>query len=222
MVSILSSLLGLALFATATSAADCTDVHVVFARGTGEMAGLGICGTPLVSDLKNNLSGMTVSSYGVNYLADYMQTSAGSGATDMTNHIVQIAKDCPNTSFVIGGYSQGASVTDIAIAVVTFGNPLKLSGQTIAQASSLYGSKSIDFCNTGDPVCANGFNGAAHLAYPTNGMVTKAAQQAAAKIKGGTSKSKNLRAVKTTTEPPLDDNSEENSNDSSDSNDSES
>ncbi|OQS00106.1 cutinase [Thraustotheca clavata] len=239
MVSILSTLLGLALFATASNAAECTDVHVVFARGSGEMPGFGICGTPLVSGIKNNLSGMTVSSYAVNYLADYMQTSAGSGATDMTKHIVQIAKDCPNTSFVIGGYSQGASVTDIAIgiktllgtgqtiptdlaprikAVVTFGNPLKLYGKTIAQASQLYGSKSIDFCNLGDPVCANGFNGAAHLAYPIDGSVTKAAQQAAAKVKDGSSKSKNLRVENTTTELSSEDDSDNNSNDSSDSN----
>ncbi|KAE9263410.1 hypothetical protein PF008_g32371, partial [Phytophthora fragariae] len=37
--------------------------------------------------------------------------SAGPGATDMTNHVVSVAKECPNTVFVLGGYSQGASVT---------------------------------------------------------------------------------------------------------------
>ncbi|KAG7399650.1 hypothetical protein PHYBOEH_008293 [Phytophthora boehmeriae] len=185
--------------------AECTDVHIVFARGSGEMAGLGICGTPLVSGIKSNLAGMSVSSYAVNYLASMSQTSAGPGATDMTKHVVSVAQECPNTVFILGGYSQGASVTDISIgikttlgtgqtipdslsarikAIVTFGNPLKLMGQTIKSASTTYGSKAIEFCNLGDPVCGNGFNVMAHLTYATDGSVTSAAQKAAALVKG--------------------------------------
>ncbi|GMF36310.1 unnamed protein product [Phytophthora lilii] len=134
------------------------------------------------------------------------QTSAGPGATDMTNHVVSVAKECPDTVFVLGGYSQGASVTDISIgikttlgsgntipeslssrikAVVTFGNPLKLMGETIESASSTYGSKAIELCNESDPVCGNGFNTMAHLTYATDGSVTTAAQNAAALVKGG-------------------------------------
>ncbi|RLN50842.1 hypothetical protein BBJ29_003559 [Phytophthora kernoviae] len=169
---------------------QCTDVHIVFARGSGEMQGLGIYGEPLVSDITSNLPGMTVSSYAVNYLASMDQLSAGSGATDMMNQVVSVAQQCPDTVFVLGGYSQGASVTDISIgiqtmlgsgntipdplssrimAIVTFGNPLKLFGQTIKSAISTYGSRAIEFCNLGDPVCANGFDGMAHLTYPTDG-----------------------------------------------------
>ncbi|KAE8881344.1 hypothetical protein PF003_g34414 [Phytophthora fragariae] len=91
--------------------AECSDVHVVFARGSGEMQGLGLCGEPLVSGIASNLGGMSVSSYAVNYAASMDQPSAGPGATDMTNHVVSVAKECPNTVFVLGGYSQGASVT---------------------------------------------------------------------------------------------------------------
>ncbi|OWZ22161.1 Cutin hydrolase [Phytophthora megakarya] len=192
--------------------AQCSDVHVVFARGSGEMPGLGICGQPLVSGIASNLPGMSVSSYAVTYLAAYDQTSAGPGATDMTNHVVSVAQACPNTVFVLGGYSQGASVTDISIgirtmlgmgstipetlaprikAIVTFGNPLKLMGQTISSASSVYGSKAIEFCNMGDPVCAAGFNMMAHLMYATDGSVRTAAQKAAALVQGG-----NARALR--------------------------
>eukprot|EP00644_Phytophthora_capsici_P015076 jgi/Phyca11/537009/estExt2_fgenesh1_pg.C_PHYCAscaffold_710020 len=181
--------------------AQCSDVHVVFARGSGELPGLGTAGQPLVSAIASNLPGMSVSSYAVTYLAAYDQTSAGPGAADMTNHVTTVAQQCPNTVFVLGGYSQGASVTDISIgiktmlgvapsipeslaprikAVVTFGNPLKLFGQTIASSSPTYGPKAIEFCNTGDPVCAAGFNMMAHLMYPTDGSVTTAAQRAAA------------------------------------------
>ncbi|KAK1931739.1 putative cutinase cut3 [Phytophthora citrophthora] len=186
---------------------ECSDVHVVFARGSGEAAGLGICGEPLVSGITSNLSGKSVSSYAVNYLASMDQTSAGPGATDMTNHVVSVAKECPDTVFVLGGYSQGASVTDISIgikttlgsgetipdslssrikAVVTFGNPLKLTGGTIESSSQTYGSKAIEFCNQGDPVCGNGANTMAHLTYPSDGSVTSAAEKAAALVKGST------------------------------------
>ena len=195
--------IGTLMLMASTAIAQCADVHVVFARGSGEMAGLGICGGPFVRSLTSNLYGMSVSSYAVNYLALATQTSAGPGASDMSNHVMQMAQHCPNTVFVLGGYSQGASVTDIAIgtktilgrgtvipeylaprikAIVTFGNPLRLTGETIASASALYGSKAIEFCNFGDPVCANGANVLAHTRYPTDGSVMKAASQAAALV----------------------------------------
>ncbi|GHF22966.1 hypothetical protein GCM10017786_66310 [Amycolatopsis deserti] len=38
----------------------------------------------------------------------------------MSNHIKSTAAACPGTKFAIGGYSQGASVTDIAIGIRTY------------------------------------------------------------------------------------------------------
>lgn len=188
-----------------TISAQCTDVHIAFARGSGEMNGFGICGTPFVSGLTSKLANMSVSSYAVDYLALVSQTSAGPGASVLTNHVKAVAQQCPNTVFVLGGYSQGASVTDIAIgittslgvgatipgtlasrikAIVTFGNPLMLSGQSIKTSSQLYGSKAIEFCNFGDPVCGKGSNMMAHTAYPMDGTVARAAAQAAALVQG--------------------------------------
>ncbi|CAI5735440.1 unnamed protein product [Hyaloperonospora brassicae] len=185
--------------------AQCSDVHVIFARGSGEMQGLGICGEPLVSGITSNLGGMSVTSYAVNYLASMDQSSAGPGATDMTNHVTSVAQACPNTVFVLGGYSQGASVVSISLgistmlgsgeaipetlapkisAIVTFGNPLKLTGQTIDSSSQTYASKAIEFCNMGDPVCGGGFNTMAHMMYATDGSVATAAQKAAALVQG--------------------------------------
>jgi len=195
-----------ALSSAPAQAADCPDVEVVFARGSGELPGLGITGTPLVRDLTSRLQGRTVTSYAVSYAAAYDQSSAGAGATDMTQHVVQRAQACTNTQFVLGGYSQGASVTDIAIgisttlgrgqvipaelaprvaAVVVFGNPLGLSRRTIEGSSQLYGPKAKSFCNTGDPVCGNGANTLAHLTYASNGSVTSAATFAAGKVTAG-------------------------------------
>jgi cutinase len=193
------------LTAAPASAATCSDVDVAFARGTGEAPGVGsLTGQPFVNSLQSDLSGKSVNVYAVNYAANTAQTSAGPGATDMTNHVTSVASQCPNTQFILGGYSQGASVTDIAIgiqtslgtgsviptnlaprikAVVVFGNPLALTNhETIASQSSLYGPKSDTFCNTGDPVCNNGNNINAHLQYGNNGSTTQGASFAAARI----------------------------------------
>lgn len=63
-----------------------------------------------------------------------------------------------------------------------------LFGQTISSTSTTYGPKAVEFCNLGDPVCANGINAIAHLTYPTDGSVTSAARQAAALVRGGSTK----------------------------------
>lgn len=188
------------------AAADCSDVELVFARGTGERPGLGILGAPLVREMQAALPGKTVTSRAVDYAAAANQRSAGPGATDMTNHVVETAAACPNTTFVLGGYSQGASVTDIALgvrtnlgngqsiptnlaprvgAVVVFGNPLGLSRQTIEQSSDLYGDKAKSFCANGDPVCGGGNNFAAHLAYSRNGNIGEAADFVASTLGTG-------------------------------------
>jgi cutinase len=186
--------------APAAATGPCTDVQIVFARGTGEAPGLGVVGTSFVAALTQDLAGRTVSSYAVKYAARFDQLSAGPGATDMTNHVTALAARCPNTRFVLGGYSQGASVTDIALgihtalgigavipadlaprvaAVVVYGNPLALTGKHIPTASPTFGPRSKEFCAAGDPVCANGVSVAAHLSYARSGATTQGATFAA-------------------------------------------
>ncbi|KGM14009.1 cutinase family protein [Cellulomonas bogoriensis] len=188
----------------ATSTGDCPDVHVVFARGTGEPRGLGIVGRPFVSDLGDALPTMTVTSYAVNYSANASQTSAGPGAGDMTSHVTSMAARCPGTQFVLGGYSQGATVTSIAVgarstsirsrvlpanleprvaAVVVFGNPLGLTRRTIASEAPAYAAKSRDYCNRSDTVCGGrGDARGGHLAYVSNGSVADGAAFAASLV----------------------------------------
>jgi cutinase len=190
---------------TRATAAACADVDIAFARGTGEAPGLGITGGPFVSSLTAALAGRSVSSYAVAYAAPADQSGAGPGGTDLSKHVATVAAACPRTRFVLGGYSQGASVVDVALgiigggtpvpanlssrvaAVVVFGNPLGLSGRTIASASPVYGSRSKDYCNTGDPVCGAGSNVLAHLQYGSNGMTAAGATFAAALVARGTS-----------------------------------
>jgi cutinase len=207
-VAVAIALPSLAASGASATAASCSDLDVVFARATGELPGLGSAGTPLVAGVRSALPGVNVSAHAVDYAANIAQTSAGPGATEMTDHIVSVAAQCPDTKFAVGGYSQGASVTDIAIGipttlgrgrtipvdlaprvvgVVTFGNPLGLSRQTISSASRLYGPKALEACNRGDFVCgATGTGpGRGHLSYPRDGSVPAAAKFIAKQFQAG-------------------------------------
>jgi cutinase len=54
---------------------------------------------------------MPVGSYGVNYPAD---VSPAKGANDMSARVQSMARSCPNTREVLGGYSLGAAAADLA------------------------------------------------------------------------------------------------------------
>ena len=186
--------------------AACSDVELIFARGSGEMQGPSVLQGGMLRALKAGLPGKTVTQYSVRYAADLMQTSAGQGSTDLTNHLVATAASCANTEFVLAGYSQGGTVVDKSVglpagrvvgggagkvipanlaprvsAVVAFGNPAALMGGKLTQ-SKTYGSKAKEFCAAGDPVCAAGMNFMAHLSYMFNGNTQAAGQFAAQKV----------------------------------------
>ncbi|ULR49026.1 cutinase family protein [Streptomyces deccanensis] len=178
--------------APAATAAACTDIDVVAARGTFEPGTLGfIVGDPVYSALQKKITGKSLSSYKVNYPADLSLTSAAQGNTDLVNHVRSQAASCPNQRFILVGYSQGANVVDNSIgissagavvgspivatipaaleprvsAVLLFGNPIRAIGKSV---TGTYQSRTIDFCATGDPVCENGGDVGAHLGYTAN------------------------------------------------------
>jgi cutinase len=192
----------------ATSSSSCPSVYVLFARGTSESGTLGtIVGPDFTSAVESNLPGTSVSIWGDPYAASVNQSSAGPGATDMTDELESDASACPNAKFVLGGYSQGASVVDIALgiktelgsgtaiptsdqpklaAILTWGNPLRLTGgETIAKEMPALASRTTEYCNTGDPVCGNGYNIEAHLEYGTNGDATAGGVFAAKEYEAG-------------------------------------
>lgn len=195
--------------ATPASAAPCADVDVVFARGTLAPSGLSPAGELFVDAVTANLPGMSVSSYAVDYPASLRWKSLFLGATDVTEHVTEVAAQCPDTTFVLAGASQGAAVVGIATgvpdpiglrnaetipgslaprvaAVVVFAYPSILGFRSIDTASPLYGPKTREFCNAGDPVCLNGFDITAHLAYDTNGSIAEGGRIAADKVKAAT------------------------------------
>ncbi len=168
------------------ASADCPGAEVVFARGREEPPGLGQVGDALVNSLRGKTR-MSVSAYGVNYPANI---SVDSGANDMSSHVQFMAKSCPNTREVLGGYSLGAEVADLATwgrippgvdehvaAVALFGNGTR-------QVAPAFAGKTIDQCAQGDPICRNGTTWSAHLqpSYIGSGLVDQAASFVAGKL----------------------------------------
>ena len=190
----------------ASAEADpCPAVQVVFARGTGEPAGIGRVGDAFVDALRPLVKGKSVAVYAVNYPATRDFLRAADGANDASLFVQNTATTCPDTRIVLGGYSQGAAVIDAitvadqptlgfnqpmpanvadhVAAVAVFGNPsIRLLGSPLTALSPLYGPKTIDLCNGADPVCSNGDDVAAHSLYVQSGFATQAAQFVADRI----------------------------------------
>ena len=99
------------------SAQPCPDVEAVFARGTGEPAGVGGIGQPFVDELRTAIGPKSLDVYPVNYEAsgnfsdriEFAQSFLD-GVKDASSHIEATAASCPKTRIVLGGYSQGAAV----------------------------------------------------------------------------------------------------------------
>jgi cutinase len=171
------------------AAAQCPDVEVVFARGRQEPPGVGAVGDVFVNALRSKTP-LSIGVYGVNYVAD---TDAAAGATDMRMRVQSMAKTCPNTRMVLGGYSLGATAADLmtranrlssserqhVAAVVMFGNGGRLLGPAPA-----YADRTIDQCANGDPICGRGFNWDSHLqpSYIGSGLVDQAAAEVAGRL----------------------------------------
>ena len=153
---------------------------MIFARGTGEPAGLGVVGQAFVEALAQRLNGRTVDAYAVNYPADFDFLAADEGAEDAAARIATVAARCQDTKLVLGGYSQGAAVIDMLAdvgplgpeiggigsapplsapfadkisAVAVFGNPADRFGTPLSDTGSFAG-RAIDLCNSADPICS--------------------------------------------------------------------
>ncbi|WP_396878676.1 cutinase family protein [Mycobacterium sp. SMC-2] len=187
------------------SAEPCPDVEVVFARGSGEPPGVGGIGGSFVDALRPQVGSRSLGVYAVNYPAstdfsnpNFPQTVVD-GIRDASSHVETMAKNCPNTREVLGGYSQGAAlagyVTSAAVppgvpassvpppmpadvanhvaAVTLFGTP---SGDFLQKYHApplaigpRYQPKTLELCAQGDPVCGTG-NGNEFAAHTSYGV----------------------------------------------------
>jgi cutinase len=190
-----------------SASAACPPVEVVFARGRIEPPGIGILGNAFVSALRSKIN-KNIGVYAVRYPAD---TEVDIGANDMSAHIQDMANNCPDTRLVLGGYSLGAAVTDVVLAVpfdffgftnplppgmdqhvaavALFGNGSQWAGP-ITNFNPIYKDRTIDLCHGADPVCnpadpntwENNFSQHLANAYVQAGMPNQAADFVAGRI----------------------------------------
>ncbi|OHU93758.1 cutinase family protein [Mycobacterium talmoniae] len=191
------------------SAAQCPDVEVTFARGTGEDPGVGPTGNAFVNALRPKVGGRSLGVYAVNYPATNDWPTGVDGVRDAGSHVQSMAANCPNTKMVLGGFSQGAAVMgfvtsdtvpdgvdpatvpkplqpDVAehvAAVVLFGTPneraMNFLNEPPVVIGPLYAGKTLQLCATNDPVCSDGLEFAAHDSYAADGLVERGATYAA-------------------------------------------
>lgn len=190
------------------AAANCPQVEVVFARGRMESPGTGILGNAFINALESKAGDKNFGVYAVKYPAD---TEIDLGANDMSRHIAYMVNSCPDTRLVLGGYSLGAAVTDLVlavpfsafgfdqpleagadqhiVAVALFGNGSQWVGP-ITNFNPLYNDRTIELCHGADPVCNPADphtwqdNWSQHLAnaYVQAGMANQAADFVASKL----------------------------------------
>jgi cutinase len=195
--------------ARSAAAANCPEVEVVFARGRLESPGPGVLGNAFINALDSKAAGRNIGVYAVKYPAD---TEVDVGANDMSRHIQYMVNNCLNTRLVLGGYSLGAAVTDVVLAVpmsafgfdsplpagtdqhiaavALFGNGSQWLGP-ITNFNPVYNDRTIELCHGADPVCnpadPNTWqnNWPQHLAnaYIQAGMANQAADFVASKLK---------------------------------------
>ncbi len=190
-----------------SASAACPAVEVVFARGRIEPPGIGILGNAFVSALRSKTN-KNIGVYAVRYPAD---NEIDVGANDMSAHIQSMVNNCPDTRLVLGGYSLGAAVTDVVMAVpfnffgftnplpdgmdqhvaavALFGNGSQWAGP-ITNFNPIYKDRTIDLCHGADPVCnpadpntwENNFSQHLANAYVEAGMPNQAADFVASKL----------------------------------------
>lgn len=97
--------------AQASTPDPCTDVALIFARGTNEARGLGEVGIALAEGLRTRLKGRTFTALGVDYPASTeLWESTLDGAIQAVMSVRAMTQRCPKTRLVVGGFSQGAAV----------------------------------------------------------------------------------------------------------------
>ncbi|KAH3904038.1 cutinase [Parastagonospora nodorum] len=158
----------------------CKAMTVLFARGTTELGNMGsVAGPPFVTALGAMMGG-DIAVQGIAYPADvpgFLIGGSKAGSALMAKMVGQVRAQCPDTSLVMAGYSQGGqlvhnaadmlSAQDAAFvnSAVIFGDPN--NGKPVGKVAA---SDTMVVCHAGDLICAGqAVILAPHLTYGING-----------------------------------------------------
>ncbi|KAF1836840.1 cutinase precursor [Decorospora gaudefroyi] len=192
------------------SRGGCRDILFAWARGSSEIGNMGTIVGPQTSDgLKREFGRNAVATEGIEYAA-LLSTNALPGGTDtrsknlMKDTLNSMARQCPDSVIVSGGYSQGAAVNHRAIEELSSSVQAQIAGvilygdtqkqQDRDQIPNFPKNKVKIICQFGDAVCRGTLTVLpAHLTYGARadeGVAFLAAQirGAQAKIKARNAK----------------------------------
>ncbi|TGO07629.1 hypothetical protein BTUL_0258g00070 [Botrytis tulipae] len=180
-------LLPLSVFAAPTGSIEaraCSDVTVIFARGTTEVGTLGtVVGPPFLSALKSALGSSSVTMNGVEYPADvpgFLEGGDAAGSKTMASMVTSTLSSCPDTKLVISGYSQGGQLVHNAAKLLPADTVAKISSAVIFgdpdngdAVQGVSADRTDIICHAGDNICQGG--SLILMAHLTYGMDTTAA-----------------------------------------------
>ncbi|KAK3987577.1 cutinase-domain-containing protein [Cladorrhinum sp. PSN332] len=145
----------------------CTDITILFARGTNEVGNLGTIVGPAFFDAVEDLArkkNLTVAMQGTNYNAStqgYLYGGDPQGGKKMRRDLRHFLHHCPKTKIVLSGYAQGAQVLrnsfrwmpSLALrrrisSVVVFSDP-----KHPELIRKLPGAKQLSICHERDNIC---------------------------------------------------------------------
>ncbi|KNG84543.1 cutinase precursor [Aspergillus nomiae NRRL 13137] len=159
----------------------CTEYTVLFARGTSEPGNVGVLvGPPLYEAFEEAVGARALSFQGVNgYSASvesYLAGGDAAGSKSMASDATEILTKCPDTKFIMSGYSQGCQVVHNAVeqlpaeiaskisSILLFGDPYE--GKPFPNVDA---SRVKTVCHAGDTICNNSIIILpAHLTYAVN------------------------------------------------------
>ncbi|KAF4811176.1 Acetylxylan esterase 2 [Colletotrichum siamense] len=168
--------------------APCAPVQIVVARGSLEAQGAGLLGN-IANKSSMAIPGSIITPLVYPAQLDPYPPSVSAGVGNMTQLLTSQAQACPNTKFVLMGYSQVRSPASVGetsadmlqvAAVVLVGDPTSIATQPFQKGTAKkngifprqdFGacqgltSKFISFCDETDLFCASGQNLTVHLGY---------------------------------------------------------
>ncbi|KAL2064273.1 hypothetical protein VTL71DRAFT_4767 [Oculimacula yallundae] len=152
---------------TTVSASACSEMMVIFARGTTEPGNVGLfAGPAFFKALEEEMGAGTLGVQGVEYGASiegFLKGGDPIGSTAMAALVTDTIQKCPNSKIVLSGYSQGAQLCHNAAtslpaatmakvnSVVIFGDPN--NGKPVANVDA---AKTLVICHKLDNICAGG------------------------------------------------------------------